>query len=361
MVAFNTDRFVDPVSQHLMCSICHNVFDTAVITKCGHTFCRDCLDQWLTTDDQKECPDCRQVLSARKTNRKRTSDAISDNNNGFLIGGDVVVTKNIIINSMISELRIRCHYESVGCPEVVAVQSLPTHLKTCGYKLCHSCGLSDALIAHNCTQLTRNAMNEWRDKYKAMQKKYKSLDNELKTSVDLVHKKTIRVNKLSEIEVSVPFIAYSESVMMGTYKTHPLDVIVASDGIKISGFPIITGSLYYHIFIPFTTMRRLSLYTASTFTLLCIRPTIESSLKIKEFLNLGNDSPDELRFDVMSSDPKQQNILIVLKRQLTEKLAKTVSENCKRLSPDADCQPVDANDMNDKWMTEWAHPPPVTI
>ena len=55
---------------------------------------------------------------------------------------------------------MRCDYESVGCPEVVTVQSLPTHLKTCGYKLCDSCGLSDALIAHNCTQLTRNAMNE---------------------------------------------------------------------------------------------------------------------------------------------------------------------------------------------------------
>ena len=40
------DKFVIPVDEDLFCSICHHPLKEAVQTrKCGHRFCRQCLDE----------------------------------------------------------------------------------------------------------------------------------------------------------------------------------------------------------------------------------------------------------------------------------------------------------------------------
>ena len=43
------------------CPLCKNSNKDTVITKCGHAFCRDCIDSRLSLRERK-CPGCSQVF-----------------------------------------------------------------------------------------------------------------------------------------------------------------------------------------------------------------------------------------------------------------------------------------------------------
>ena len=46
-MGFGTHRFVSSVDPNLVCSVCGGVLEDAVLTPCGHSFCRLCLHTWL--------------------------------------------------------------------------------------------------------------------------------------------------------------------------------------------------------------------------------------------------------------------------------------------------------------------------
>ena len=65
MPGLELSRFVDlseRESKHLICSICLNIFNNAVVSECGHTFCKDCVHQWIR-DNHRECPECRKEFA----------------------------------------------------------------------------------------------------------------------------------------------------------------------------------------------------------------------------------------------------------------------------------------------------------
>ncbi|ORY94143.1 WD40-repeat-containing domain protein [Syncephalastrum racemosum] len=45
----------------LLCPICHEIFQDAIITSCGHSFCQQCIH--LTLKRTRDCPICRKPLS----------------------------------------------------------------------------------------------------------------------------------------------------------------------------------------------------------------------------------------------------------------------------------------------------------
>ncbi|XP_069806529.1 E3 ubiquitin-protein ligase TRIM21-like [Dendropsophus ebraccatus] len=52
----------------LLCSICLNIYTDPVTLRCGHNFCRDCIDQALNTQDGAgvySCPECRTEFQHR--------------------------------------------------------------------------------------------------------------------------------------------------------------------------------------------------------------------------------------------------------------------------------------------------------
>ncbi|XP_056373560.1 E3 ubiquitin-protein ligase TRIM39-like [Hyla sarda] len=54
----------------LLCSICLSVFKDPVMLRCGHNFCRVCIDRVLDTQDQSglySCPECREEFQERPT------------------------------------------------------------------------------------------------------------------------------------------------------------------------------------------------------------------------------------------------------------------------------------------------------
>ncbi|KAG8550546.1 hypothetical protein GDO81_023947, partial [Engystomops pustulosus] len=54
--------------EELLCSVCLCVFKDPVMLRCGHNFCRVCIDQHLNTLDRSggySCPDCREEFQER--------------------------------------------------------------------------------------------------------------------------------------------------------------------------------------------------------------------------------------------------------------------------------------------------------
>ncbi|XP_075198247.1 E3 ubiquitin/ISG15 ligase TRIM25-like [Anomaloglossus baeobatrachus] len=52
----------------LLCSICSSIFKDPVMLRCGHNFCRVCIDRVLDTQDESgvySCPDCREEFQER--------------------------------------------------------------------------------------------------------------------------------------------------------------------------------------------------------------------------------------------------------------------------------------------------------
>ncbi|XP_075198212.1 E3 ubiquitin/ISG15 ligase TRIM25-like [Anomaloglossus baeobatrachus] len=52
----------------LLCSICLSSYTDPVMLRCGHNFCRVCIDQYMDTQDESgvySCPDCREAFQER--------------------------------------------------------------------------------------------------------------------------------------------------------------------------------------------------------------------------------------------------------------------------------------------------------
>jgi len=43
------------------CPICMNITNNIITTKCGHKFCKSCINVWLSKHNL--CPSCRQPIS----------------------------------------------------------------------------------------------------------------------------------------------------------------------------------------------------------------------------------------------------------------------------------------------------------
>ncbi|XP_075188221.1 E3 ubiquitin/ISG15 ligase TRIM25-like [Anomaloglossus baeobatrachus] len=56
------------LNDELLCSICLSIFKDPVMLRCGHNFCRVCIDRVLDTQDESgvySCPDCREEFQER--------------------------------------------------------------------------------------------------------------------------------------------------------------------------------------------------------------------------------------------------------------------------------------------------------
>ncbi|XP_069809112.1 E3 ubiquitin/ISG15 ligase TRIM25-like [Dendropsophus ebraccatus] len=62
--------------EELSCSICLEIYRDPVTLRCGHNFCRDCIDQVLDSQESSgvyTCPDCREDFLERPALRRNTT------------------------------------------------------------------------------------------------------------------------------------------------------------------------------------------------------------------------------------------------------------------------------------------------
>ena len=91
-MGLDIDRVIeqDTVHSHLKCSICLDVLENPLQAPCQHTFCKQCISQWLNCGNNT-CPEDRQRLSLSELKPPR------------------------IIQDLLIKLTIRCKNHEAGC------------------------------------------------------------------------------------------------------------------------------------------------------------------------------------------------------------------------------------------------------
>ncbi|XP_074600761.1 E3 ubiquitin-protein ligase NRDP1-like [Brevipalpus obovatus] len=110
-MGYDLERFLDAPDQELICSICQMVYEKPLVTPCGHTFCGDCIKEWLSK--KGFCPlDNRPI---------RGQSALRDIPISF---------RNMIGTS----LKIRCDHRKEGCMVISKLDDLRDHERVCPFR-----------------------------------------------------------------------------------------------------------------------------------------------------------------------------------------------------------------------------------
>ncbi|CAG2117447.1 unnamed protein product, partial [Medioppia subpectinata] len=330
------------LSEQLECGVCLNVLAEAVDTRCGHTFCRQCLDQWLRScpPADRVCPECRQRLSGRKR-------SATDSKHSFfaIVGDDVLVHRNRRLNAMVARLRIRCDYRWNGCPEVVSLDTMAAHVKTCPHTRCHTCALPVQRWApdadHNCLQLLKNAVNEWPTKYANIESECKSLAEkcvDLEARLKTAEAKSREAERQYLQELAALLAANGPKLSVtraefGTYVASVTDMEVADEGLRLRDIPANGANTRHTVLIPYANMRRLKVYSnysIANYNGLCVEPIAGSMASIQQCLRLGSESSNWHTFDSNSDDPSICDIDIELSATITESMVEELFQRCRR-------------------------------
>ena len=117
---YDDSRFEKDVDENFHCSICYNVLKGPRMCRNDHAFCLDCITEHLKVNSQT-CPECNGHLSVDTLRRPR------------------------LLNNYLSKLKINCDHASRGCPEFMCVESLESHVESCGFSpvMCsnENCGM----------------------------------------------------------------------------------------------------------------------------------------------------------------------------------------------------------------------------
>ncbi|XP_077301933.1 E3 ubiquitin-protein ligase NRDP1 elgi [Arctopsyche grandis] len=173
-MGFEVNRFKSEVDDELICPICSCVLEEPVQAPvCEHAFCRCCITEWIST--QPTCPVDRQAVTS----------------------GQLHPVPRILRN-LLARLTISCDNALFGCPLVVNLDSLSTHLKDCEYNPkrpipCEQgCGMiipKDELKEHNCIRELRSIIQSQQTNFNAYQQQISELKfimNEYKRELTLL-------------------------------------------------------------------------------------------------------------------------------------------------------------------------------
>ena len=117
-------------SQNLTCPLCLDIFDKAtILTSCGHTFCRKCLEIYDLSHqdlDHMICPLCREVT---KLSANRVKDFLT----------------NVTVNALVDDYHAKCGGVNAvlemrpKCTTCKRQEEAVSFCKTCNSYLCEKC------------------------------------------------------------------------------------------------------------------------------------------------------------------------------------------------------------------------------
>ena len=113
-MGFDSSRFTDLppfLEEELTCTICYCILCKAVVTTCGHAFCRECILTWF--QQEKSCPVCRKFIGK-------------------------VCKPPVIISNLLSRLRLVCAFKEKGCSEILSLDQVERHEAVCKFRVRHS-------------------------------------------------------------------------------------------------------------------------------------------------------------------------------------------------------------------------------
>ncbi|XP_077123117.1 E3 ubiquitin/ISG15 ligase TRIM25-like [Ranitomeya variabilis] len=123
--------------KELECSVCLNIYSDPVTLRCGHSFCRVCIDQVLITQDKSgvySCPECREEFQERPTLKRNVTlhnvveDFLSSHPHQEEITG---ICCTYCVDSPVPAVRSCLHCEASLCDKHLRVHSKgPEHVLT---------------------------------------------------------------------------------------------------------------------------------------------------------------------------------------------------------------------------------------
>ena len=122
---YEEDRFEDKVDK-LRCSVCLKVFKDPVQCPNQHYFCRSCIEENLR-HNAKTCPVCKHPLTE-----------------------ETLTIPPRILTELLESLMIRCDYENRGCQELIKLEFLDRHVRSCDYSptRCTNTGCTEVMNQH---------------------------------------------------------------------------------------------------------------------------------------------------------------------------------------------------------------------
>ena len=180
---YDEERFVTTVNRNFLCLICFNVLRDPVMCSINqHCFCRSCITQHL--QNSQRCPTCNDELTVQ-----------------------TLAEPPRILKDLINELNIHCVYNNRGCQEIIQLQQLDRHEKSCGFTpaVCtnEGCGATvnkrdlipheseqceyRKLKCHSCGEVTitlANMEKKMETNWITMKRKIENLEKTMETSID---------------------------------------------------------------------------------------------------------------------------------------------------------------------------------
>ncbi|CAG2101140.1 unnamed protein product [Medioppia subpectinata] len=123
MAGYDSDRFVGLTQEdehELSCAICKNILlEPRVIQCCQQTFCKHCITEWFKRSPL--CPVCRHQMRGNASAR--------------------LSLPSRILNNRLKKLRIVCNHKERGCQEVLTLDRLGSHSRSCPHRdgVCQEC------------------------------------------------------------------------------------------------------------------------------------------------------------------------------------------------------------------------------
>jgi len=156
-------EYIDELSidENLKCSICNDPFEEPVTTCCDHTFCLQCIQQWLNKHDS--CPTCRQLISNIQT---------------------LIPIKTRLILNMLDGLPVKCK----SCYQTnIQRGNFQDHLKICRKTNLFPCSASDSQCSYEQIRpiLTKIILDyrQFKEQFNQLNQKYQQLRSEVKSTM----------------------------------------------------------------------------------------------------------------------------------------------------------------------------------
>ena len=123
---YEEERFEHEVDSKLLCPICSNVLKDPVQCQNEHYFCRSCIKKHLH-ENSETCPMCQDHLTEETLSKPPR-----------------------LLTNMLECLKIRCDHAKRGCQELIKLEFLHQHVKSCGYSptRCTNSGCSQVINQH---------------------------------------------------------------------------------------------------------------------------------------------------------------------------------------------------------------------
>ena len=121
-MGYDSTRFTEPIDDNLLCSVCGEVLEDAVLSPCGHSFCQLCIQTWLETHPTTmNCPECRSFMSEESVRPIHS------------------------IRNLVGALKLRCENLDRGCTKILNVSEENNHKTICDFSRVTCAGCSDVV------------------------------------------------------------------------------------------------------------------------------------------------------------------------------------------------------------------------